>query len=686
MKAVLKLEGLDCAVCAGELEELIKELDGVMAATVAFAAATLTVEYEDEETLKKVKATANAFEEVRVVEEEAEETKGSKKKEWLRILFSACLLVGGVLSERLGNSIAWTVLGYVLYVGGYLLVGYDVILSVFKKKNIFDENFLMTVASVGAFALGEALEGVAVMLLYQLGELLQGIAVGASRKSVTKLMDLKTTTATRIAAGGESETVAPEALHIGDVVLVKAGEKIPCDGVLLDELAVLDTKSLTGEAEPKNVKREEELLSGFINVGGVFTMRITRAYEDSAVKKILDLMENSAAKKAAPEKFITKFARYYTPAVCIFALLFAGIAPLVSYFATGNAEMIRYVRSALTFLVVSCPCALVISVPLTYFSALGTCARKGVLVKGATCLEAAAAVKTLAFDKTGTLTEGNFEICETVEVNASKEELLAIAAALEENSAHPLAKAFSGVPFKSKAKGVVETMGKGVCGELGGEVVRIGSAVYLKENGVSVQEIDSVYTVLYIARGREYLGATLVGDKLRTDCKATLKGLKEMGYFRTVMLTGDSEKRAKFVAEEVGIEEVRFGLLPDEKLRCAEELKTEGKLLYVGDGINDAPVMAAADLAVSMGKLGSAAAVEASDFVLVSDNLSALPQLFKVAKKTRSIVRQNVVFSIVMKAVFMLLGGMGVLPLALAVFADVGVMLLAVLNSLRVNA
>lgn len=759
MKTVLKLEGLDCAVCARELEELIKEIDGVEYAFVAFAAGMLTVECDGEETLTRVKETANSFEEVRVVEEKAEggetvlqienlhcancaleleselkklkgvqsarvdfiaqkiflvadeegvaravkcanrfekvkvvdgekylKKKPSRLKEWLRIALSALFLGLGVLFVSLEKGLPLTVLGYCCYAFAYFAVGYDVLISTFKnvlKGRIFDENFLMTVASIGAVALGEALEGVAVMLLYQLGELLQSIAVGSSRNSVAKLMDLKTTFASRLNEKGEYETVKPEELKLGDIVLVKAGEKVPCDGILIEEFAVLDTKSLTGEAEPKTVKKGEEVLSGFINVGGVFSLRITREYEDSAVKKILDLMENSAAKKASPEKFITKFARYYTPAVCIFALLFALVPPVISYFAVGNANLVRYLRSALTFLVISCPCALIISVPLTYFSGLGACAKRGILVKGATYLDEAAAVKTIAFDKTGTLTEGDFEIRGVVAGKAEKEELFALAAALERNSAHPLAKAFSDVETDKKALSAVETMGKGVCGEINGNTVLIGSLSYLQEKGVTVEEISSVFTVLYIAREGEYLGAILVGDRIRNDCKEAIERLKAMGYARTVMLTGDTALRAAAVANELGIQEVKAGLLPDEKLRIAEELKKDGKLLYIGDGINDAPVMAVADCSVSMGKLGSAAAVEASDLVLVSDNLSALPSLFKISKKTKRIVKQNIVFSIVMKLAFMLLGAFGVLQLWLAVFADVGVMLLAVLNSLR---
>ncbi len=686
-ETVLQIENLHCANCALELEDELKKIKGIKSARVDFISQKIFLIATQDGVARAVKFT-NRFEKVRVIDGEKYAKKPSRLKEWLRIALSALFLGLGVLFHWLGKGLPFTVLGYASYAVAYFAVGYDVLVSTFKnilKGKIFDENFLMTVASIGALCLGEVTEGVAVMLLYQLGELLQSIAVGSSRNSVTRLMDLKTTFASRLGENGEYETVKPETLKIGDIVLVRAGEKVPCDGVLQDELAVLDTKSLTGESEPKTARKGEEILSGFINVGGVFTLRITRAYEDSAVKKILDLIENSSSKKAAPEKFITKFARYYTPAVCIFALLFALVPPMISYFAVGSANLARYIRSALTFLVISCPCALIISVPLTYFSGIGALAKRGVLVKGATYLEEAASVKTIAFDKTGTLTEGNFEIQEIRSSRAEKEELLSLAAALEQNSAHPLAKAFLGIKTDKKALSPMETMGKGICGNVDGKPVFIGSHAYITEQGVEAEEISSPYTAVYLAREKEYLGAVLVGDKIRSEGKEVIAKLKEMGYARTVMLTGDTERRAKAVAEELGIAEVKAGLLPEGKLFAAEELKKEGKLLYVGDGINDAPVMAAADCAVSMGKLGSAAAVEASDLVLVSDSLSALPALFKISKKTKRIVQQNIVFSIVMKLAFMLLGAFGVLQLWLAVFADVGVMLLAVLNSLRVR-
>ncbi|MBQ3221716.1 MAG: cadmium-translocating P-type ATPase [Clostridia bacterium] len=697
MKSVLRLRGLDCAHCAAELEEKISALDGVQSAVVSFVNGLLTVEYDGEETLEKIIAETNAFEEVRVVEETENADAGKKRRfQWLLIALSALFFVGGGLLERFAVG---AVAHYICYALAYFAVGYPVLINTGKnivKGNIFDENFLMTVASIGAALLGEWSESVLVMLLYQIGETLQGMAVDSSRRSITRLMDLKSEWATVLdecdcGACHEhaQKQVRPEALKIGDTVLVKAGEKVPVDGVLLDETASLDTKSLTGESELRQVKAGEELLSGCINAGNAFKMRVVREYENSAVSKILDLVENASSGKAKPEKFITKFARYYTPIVCVAALLLAFAVPFIDGLVSGGdilfKDFPRWSKSALTFLVVSCPCALIISVPLTYFSGIGACAKKGILVKGATYLDEVARAKIFAFDKTGTLTEGNFTVCEVREQGVSKEELLYLVAAVERASSHPIAKAFENVPTPYVAQEVREFAGRGLSGVIDGKTVLIGSVRLLRENKVFAIEERSPYTLIYIAREDTYLGCIAVGDKLREEAKEALSQLRNAGAERLVILTGDTPERAQKIAYEAGVSEVKASLLPDEKLREANEYKKEGGFVYVGDGVNDAPVMAVADCGVSMGKLGSAAAVEASDLVLISDNLSALPKCVKIAKKTRAVALQNIVFSIVMKVAFMTLGALGVLPLGLAVFADVGVMLLAVLNALRVS-
>lgn len=691
MKKILRIENLDCPVCAGELQEELREIAGVKELTVDYLSQTIVCECENEEALAHIIERANHFEEVRVLEEEEKTTKESHFKEWLLLGVSFILLVGGLLFSHFGKGRISVVISYILYGGAYLSVGYPVLLSTVKniaKGRIFDENFLMTVASIGAILLGEIFEGVIVMFLYSLGELLQAIAVGSSRKSVTKLMEMKTERAILL-QNGEQKTVRPEELQVGDIVLVKAGEKTPTDGILLSETAVLDTKALSGEFELKTLKKGEEILSGCINAGSVYEMRVTRPYQDSAVGKILDMVENVSQSKAKPEKFITKFARIYTPVVCCLALVIAIIVPLVSgliidgelYFRNFS----RWANSALTFLVVSCPCALVISVPLTYFSGIGMCAKNGILVKGATYLDVLAKAKTVAFDKTGTLTKGDFTILNMYpEKDVTEKELLSVVSALEKNSSHPIAKAFIGAPDEYVANAVKEVAGKGLLAEICGEKVFVGNYKFLNENGIAMIEKDSFNTMIYAAKGGKYLGCIEIGDALREGAQETISQLKELGA-RSVMLTGDKVKRAQNIANEIGMYEVKAELLPDGKLTEAQKLQEKGALVYIGDGINDAPVMTVADCAVSMGKLGSSAAVEASDLVLISDNLKSLVKAFKISKKTRRIVTQNIVFSIFMKVVFMILGVLGLLPLYWAVFADVGVMLLAVCNSFRVR-
>ena len=768
MKKTIQLEGLDCAGCAAELEEEIKNISGVQEASVAFATQKLTVECDGEETLSEVIATANAFEEVKVVSEDTQTNlerfilhienldcpvcaealqgdlqkirgvnsvavdyvtqtimlsvenesvlrkviqktnkfekvrvldgevyqkpkKASHRKEWTCIFLSGICLVAGLITEHFATAIFLKILAYVLYAVAYITVGYPVLRATAKnliKGRIFDENFLMTVASIGAVALGEYSEGVLVMLLYQLGELLQSIAVGSSRQSVVKLMELKSERAT-VLRGGEQIQLKPEEVQVGDRLLVKAGERVPTDGKLLSEKALLDTKSLTGEAELKQVACGEEILSGCINMGGVYEMECTRTYEDSAVGRILDMVENAASGKAKPEKFIAKFARIYTPIVCILALLMAVCAPLLGGLIMDGQfyfkDFGRWVHSALTFLVISCPCALIISVPLTYFSGIGTCAKNGILVKGATHLDVAAKASVIAFDKTGTLTEGNFTVCGVHTLRIGQEELLSLVAAVERNSAHPIAKAFVDVKTEYTALNVSEIAGKGLTATVDGKTVFVGNEKLMEEQGICFERKNSPYSLIYVSSEEEYLGCIEVGDRIRPESKEAVAELKKLRFSRAVMLTGDRRARAEKIAKELGLRDVKAELLPDEKLLIAQELKKEGGLMYVGDGINDAPVMMTADCAVSMGKLGSAAAIEASDFVLIADDLKVLPKCIKIARKTRSIVMQNIVFSIVMKTLFMALGACGILPLWLAVFADVGVMLLAVLNSFRVR-
>lgn len=714
MKTTLQLSGLDCAHCAAELEQDVQKIQGVLSASVSFIHQKLTLEYQSEQVLFSVIELVNHFEQVKVVEENAPQSEKKQKagepsveraqditlkNDFIFIALSALLFFAAIALGYLPFGAVGEILSYIVYALAYVIVGAPVLLSCVKnvaKGKIFDENFLMSVASIGAMLIGEWIEGVAVMLLYQLGEALQRRAVAGSRRSIAELMALKSERAVKL-VGREQVEVTPEEINVGDILLVKTGEKIAVDGKLLSSTAILDCKSLTGEAEYAEKKLGEELLAGCINTGAPFFMQAARVYEDSAVSKILRLVEESTSSKAAPEKFITKFAKYYTPIVCALAVVLAVIVPLALGLIVDKTlyfkDFSRWLTSALTFLVVSCPCALVISIPLTYFSGVGACAKRGVLVKGATYLETLAQTKVMAFDKTGTLTYGNFTVLETQVLLGVQNEgqtidetyVLSLAAALEKSSAHPIAKAFAFVKDLPTVTDVVELAGRGLCGNHEGKAVLVGSATLMEENGVQVPEMQSVFTLIYVAENKRLLGVITVGDEVRKEAKTALEQLKRQGVSRLVMLTGDKAERAQTLAESVGIDEVFAGLLPEQKLAEAKRLKESGTLSYVGDGINDTPVMAEADCAFSMGKLGSSAAVETSNMVLVGDNLLALAQTVKIAKKTSKVVKQNIVFSIAMKVAFMALGAAGILPLWLAVFADVGVMLLAVANALRVK-
>ena len=687
MKRTLRIAGLDCPTCAAELETELGKIQGVRTVSVLFVEGKLKVDCDDS-TLERVKAHVNSFEDARIIEEVTYDTR-SHLAEWIRMGVSAVLLITGIALSVWGGSLLTDILSYVLYGLSYLAVGYPILWSTAKnicKGRIFDENFLMTIASVGAFCLQEFWEGVMVLLLYQLGETLQSLALGSSRKSVATLIEMKAESALRIGSGG-AETVSPEQLAVGDKLLIKAGDKLPCDCILLTASASLDMKSLTGETALVPKTAGEELLAGSVNAGNAFMATVARTYENSAVAKILDMVENAAERKAAPEKFITKFAKIYTPIVCMLAVCIALFPPLVEGLVAGTYGFengSQWLKAALTFLVISCPCALVISVPLTYFSGIGACAKQGILVKSAAALDKIAKARVAALDKTGTLTKGNFSVIGAYPEDSTQDELLSVCAALEAYSSHPIAAAFSHLQSTERTEEVQEFAGKGLKGKVGGKTAIFGTASFLREEGFDVDEKPSGDTVLYLAYDGRYCGCLEIGDVIREESQQLLADLKGMNV-HTVMLTGDSPARAQKVANAIGMSSFKAGLLPTEKVEEMKKLKELGTSVYVGDGINDAPVMTVADCAVSMGSLGSAAAVEASDFVLVSDALGSVTRLIRAAKKTKSIVYQNIAFSILMKVTFMVLGLFPWFPLWLAVFADVGVMLLAVLNSLRVR-
>ena len=690
-KRKIKIKGLCCANCGRELEEILNKIEGVDAA-VDFMNMTISLSAESEAAYEKAVYEITHFEDVKIVEDSSKPKAKSLLRQHLKeivlIIISVVCFIPALVLNLAGGKVG-EIISYPLFAISYFSVGWEVLVNTAKnisKGRIFDENFLMTLASVAAIVLGIVsgdgiYEGVAVMLLYQTGELLQSIAVGSSRNSITKLMDLKSDTATLI-KDGKHITVKPEQLEVGDIILIKAGEKVPADGVIVKGESALDMRSLNGESLPMDVKEGQEILSGAINISKVIEVKVVRRYSDSAVAKILDLVENSTAKKAAPEKFITKFAKYYTPAVCAAALVVAALVPTIICAVAGAfawATYSEWISRALSFLVISCPCALVISVPLSYFGGIGQCAKFGILVKGSTCLDELALATVAAFDKTGTITEGSFKV-----ISADSEDVVKLAAAAEKYSSHPIAVAFSDVDTGYVAANAEEVAGRGVRCEIDGRILLCGNARMMNENGIKFTEKQSVYTVIYVALDGTYAGSIEIGDGVKQGAKEAIADLKAQGVAYCTMLTGDNPARAEVVAKEVGLDAYNAGLLPDGKLKIAEQLKEKGKLIYVGDGINDAPVMAAADCAVSMGKVGSDAAIEASDVVLVTDNLELLPKGKKIAKGTRRIVFQNIIGSLFIKLAVMVLGvTVQGFPLILAVAADVGVMLIAVLNAMR---
>lgn len=686
----IKIANLCCANCGRELEEELNKIDGV-SATVDFMNMTVVLKAQSTAAYDKAVYSITHFEDVKIVDGKPE-AKGvfrSNMADIIAVIISAAFFVPAVVLDLLKFGGAVKYVAYALYGVAFLAAGYTVLWNTARniiKGKIFDENFLMTLAAIGAIVLGVTtgdglFEGVAVMLLYRVGELLQAIAVGSSRRSISKLMDLKSETATLIREG-EQVVVSPESLKIGDVILIKAGEKVPVDCRIVKGETSLDMKSLNGEALPRDIKTGDEALSGSINISGVVEAEVIREYKNSAVAKILELVENSTAKKAKPEKFITGFAKYYTPAVVVAALIVAGLVPTIICAVNGAyvwAEYGKWIYKALSFLVISCPCALVISVPLSYFGGIGRCAKSGILVKGSTCIDELAKACVAAFDKTGTLTEGVFAV-----KSSSSEEALKLAACAEKFSSHPIAAAFAGVQTPYVAENAREVAGRGVSCTVGGKALLCGNAQMLTEANVAFIPAESVSTLVYVALDGQYIGVIEIDDRIKEGAAEAIALLKKSGIKGAYMLTGDGKARAESVAGELGLDGVYAGLLPDEKFETAQRLKERGGLIYAGDGINDAPVMTVADCAVSMGQVGSDAAIEASDVVLVSDKLSLLPEARRIARGTRSIVMQNIVGSLVVKFAIMALSiAIPSFPLIISIFADVGVMLIAVLNALR---
>ncbi len=616
-----------------------------------------------------------------------------QRKVLIRIIVSAVLLVLFALLK-----IENTYLRLAAFMIPYIIIGYDVVKKAFRgifRGQVFDENFLMVIATIGAIAIGifdnsSFTEAVAVMLFYQLGELFQSYAVGKSRRNIASLMDIRPDTATLI-VDGEAVTVSPEEVETGSVIQVAAGEKIPIDGVVVEGEAAINTSALTGESLPREVARGDEVISGCINENGLLKIRTTRLFGESTVSKILDLVENSTAKKAKSEKFISKFARYYTPAVCISALLLAVLPNIILLISGNEPSWNEWLYRALTFLVISCPCALVISIPLTFFAAIGGASRNGILVKGASYIERLSKIKYLVFDKTGTLTKGVFEVSKIVPSGIDKNELLRLAAHAEAYSNHPISKSLKAAYKFEIDDGIIasfkEISGNGVTAVIEGNEIAAGNAKLMNSLGVKFDEADEIGTVVYVAENGVFKGFILISDTVKESSEQAIKELKNAGVLKTVMLTGDSEKVAASVAEKLKIDDYKSSLLPEDKVKYLEKLLAEkGKgeaLAFAGDGINDAPVLSRADVGIAMGALGSDAAIEAADVVLMDDNPLKIATAVKLSKKSMRIVWENIIFAIGVKLVCLVLGAFGIANMWLAIFADVGVMVIAVINAIR---
>ena len=606
------------------------------------------------------------------------------KKNLIQIIISAILFAIGLLVTF---SNGWITKG--IYIGAYLIVGLEIIIKAIKnifKGEVFDEHFLMAVATIGAFAIGEFPEAVAVMLFYQIGELFQDYAVDKSKESITNLMDIRPDVAV-VKRNGKLETLKPETVKIGEEIVVKPGEKIPLDGTIIDGSSMLDTSALTGESVPRSAKIGEKVLSGCINQSGVLTIKVEKEFGESTVSKILDLVENASNKKSKSENFITKFAKIYTPTVVGIAILLAIIPPFLLKWGSFS----EWLERALTFLVVSCPCALVISIPLGFFGGIGGASRKGVLIKGSNYLELLSKTDIFVFDKTGTLTEGVFEVQKINPVDISEEELLKIAAYAESYSNHPISASIKKAYQKEINQEIIEKTeeisGKGIISQIENKTVVIGNNKIMQEKGIEYKECNDIGTILYVAINNKFEGSIVIADKIKEDAKQTIQGLKRNNVSKTVMLTGDKKEIAEKVAKQIEIDEVYTDLLPDQKVEKVEELmkqKTEkGKLAFVGDGINDAPVLAISDIGIAMGGLGSDAAIEAADIVIMNDKPSKILEAIKISNKTMRIVKQNIIFAISVKILVLILGACGIATMWEAVFADVGVSFIAILNSLR---
>lgn len=686
----LTLEGLNCANCARKIEEKVGKMEGVKESNLNFTTTTLNVKLErkvkEEHAINEIKKIVEALEpHVKVEKKVSGKTNVQRAKFEVKptLIIGTILYLIAIIGDFKGA------LALILFVASYLLIGGKVVLTAIKniaRGQLFDENFLMTVATIGAFSISEYPEAVAVMLFYEIGETIQGYAVNKSRSSISSLMDIRADYANLIINGKEKK-VSPETVKVEDVILVKPGEKVPLDGVVIEGESFIDTSALTGESVPRKIVPNDEILSGGINTSGLLKVKVTKKFGESTVSRILEMVENAASKKADTEKFITKFAKVYTPIVVVLAILIAVIPSIFIKDALFSTWLYR----ALVFLVVSCPCALVVSVPLGFFAGIGGASKKGVLVKGSNYLELLKDLETVVFDKTGTLTEGVFSVTEINTNGIDKEKLIEVAAMAESFSNHPIAisiiKEYGKEIDKEVIKEYKEISGRGIKAVINNEEVLVGNSKLMNEFNILYNEVDSIGTVVYCAINGEFKGSIVISDKIKENAVEALINLKKAGVKKTVMLTGDNKKTAYKVGEKINIDEVHSELLPLDKVREVEELlkrsNKNGKLAFVGDGVNDAPVLARADIGIAMGGIGSDAAIEAADIVLMKDDINALVDAINVSKKTNKILWQNIVFALGIKILVMVLGTFGIANMWTAVFADVGVTIIAIINSTR---
>ena len=744
----LILRGLDCANCANKIETKVNEYEEVEEAQLIFAKSLLKIKLKSEQylleveqkviklvkelephveviRLQKVNLKSNKLNQKNIniknnsndsccekdnccgkinnknqendgncgetdcqcgkSEETLEEKESNKIKNIKEfILKNYQLLIGSILL-LIALMIENNNISTVLYILSYIVIGKNVILKAFrniKNGEVFDENFLMSVATLGAMIIGEYTEGIAVLLLYEIGEIFQSYAVGKSRKSISDLMNIRPDHANLI-RGNREVLVSPEEVEIEDIILVKPGEKVPLDGVVEEGASFVDTSALTGESNPRKFEENDFILAGYINTNGLLKIRVKKSFEESTVSKILELVENASSKKAKTEKFITRFAKVYTPIVVLLAVVLAFVPPMF----LGMDQISDWVYKALTFLVVSCPCALVISVPLGMFAGIGGASRKGVLVKGGNYLEALKDIDTIVFDKTGTLTKGVFKVTEIYSDKISKEELLELAAIGESKSNHPIAKSV----LKAFGKNIIddriseynEISGHGIKVKIDENEVLLGNSKLMIKNKIKYKEVLSIGTVIHVAKEKEYLGYIVISDEIKDNAKEVIKNLKNIGIKNTIMLTGDRESIANSISKELGIDKCYSELLPNEKVEKLEELLNKNKVAFVGDGINDAPVLARADVGIAMGAIGSDAAIEAADVVLMNDELNSIIKAINSAKKTNRILWQNIIFALGIKIIVLILGAFGEASMWQAIFADVGVTILAIFNSWR---